>query len=177
MREGVVFKNENIDNIYSYVDIPKNHIYDFVIVTTGSWSKEVFSEDHVKVKPIKGQLLHFKTKEKLLHNILLYNKYYIFSRGDNNIIAGATLEDVGFENNTTLEAEKNLKNFVYEIFNKSIKIRDSKMTFGFRPYSGNGKPYINRDLRNRRIIHNFGHYRYGILTAISSAKIVEKFIN
>ena len=177
LKEGAIFKNENIDNIYSYVDIPKNHIYDFVIVTTGSWSKEIFNEDHVKVKPIKGQLLHFKTKEKLLHNILLYNKYYIFSRGDNNIIAGATLEDVGFENDTTLEAEKNLKNFVYEIFNKSIKIRDSKMTFGFRPYSGNGKPYINRDLRNRRIIYNFGHYRYGILTAISSAKIVEKFIN
>ncbi|MDB2461352.1 FAD-binding oxidoreductase [Gammaproteobacteria bacterium] len=176
LENGVIFKNENICNIHDYVDIPKNHIYDFVIVTTGSWSKEIFNEGYVNVKPIKGQLLHFKTKEKLLHNILLYNEYYILPRGNNNIIVGATLEDVGFKNDTTLEAENNLKNFIYEIFNKNIKIRDSKMTFGFRPYSVSGKPYINVDSRNKRIIYNFGHYRYGILTAISSAKVVEKFI-
>ena len=176
LSQGVIFKNENIKNIYNYIDHQKNHIYDFVVVTTGSWSKEVFGEEHIQVKPIKGQLLHFKTKKKLLHNVLLYNEYYILPRDDNNIIAGATIEDVGFKSNTTLDAENNLRNFFYEIFDNSIEIKESKMTFGFRPYSESGKPYINKDPKNKRIIYNFGHYRYGILTSIASAKLVSKFM-
>ena len=174
--QGVIFKNENIKNIYNYIDYQKNHIYDFVVVTTGSWSKEVLGEEYIKVKPIKGQLLHFKTKKKILHNVLLYNEYYILPRDNNNIIAGATIEDVGFKSNTTLDAKNNLKNFIYEIFDNSIEINESKMTFGFRPYSETGKPYINVDSKNKRIIYNFGHYRYGVLTSIASAKLVRKFM-
>ena len=56
-------------------------------------------------------------------------------------------------------------------------MQDIKYSFGFRPYSINDKPYICRDSTNKRIIYNFGHYRYGILTSISSAKIVSKFMS
>ena len=37
-------------------------------------------------------------------------------------------------------------------------------------------PYIKNDKQNKRIIYNFGHYRYGILTAIPSAKMVKKLM-
>ena len=173
---GVIFKKDNIYHIHDFVDFPENHIYDFVIVTAGSWSNEIINKKDIKIKPIKGQLLHFKTKEKLINNIILFDDYYIMQRHNNNIIVGATIEDVGFNSNITIEAKNYLKEAISRIFLKAIYIGDLTHTFGFRPYSINDKPYINVDSINNRIIYNFGHYRYGILTSIASAKMVKNLI-
>ena len=172
----VIFKKDNIKNIYNYIDLKKNHSYDFIIITAGSWSNEIINKKDIQIKPIKGQLLHFRTKKKLLNNVLLFDNHYIIPRYDNNIVVGATTEDVGFRNDTTKEAETYLKEFISNIFSSNIHMEDLKCTFGFRPYSVNDKPYINTDSDNDRIIYNFGHYRYGILTAISSARIVKNLI-
>jgi len=51
-----------------------------------------------------------------------------------------------------------------------------KQTYGFRPYSEKDKPHVCIDSNNNKIIYNFGHYRYGILTALTSANIVEKMM-
>ena len=173
---GVIFKKDNIYHIHDFVDFPENHIYDFVIVTAGSWSNEIINKKDIKIKPIKGQLLHFKTKEKLINNIILFDDYYIMQRHNNNIIVGATIEDVGFNSNITKEAKNYLKEAISRIFLKAIYIGELTHTFGFRPYSINDKPYINVDSINNRIIYNFGHYRYGILTSIVSAKMVKNLI-
>ena len=173
---GVIFKKDNIYHIHDFVDFPENHIYDFIIVTAGSWSNEIINKKDIKIKPIKGQLLHFKTKEKLINNIILFDDYYIMQRHNNNIIVGATIEDVGFNSNITKEAKNYLKEAISRIFLKAIYIGDLTHTFGFRPYSINDKPYINVDSINNRIIYNFGHYRYGILTSIASAKMVKNLI-
>lgn len=173
---GVIFKKDNIYNIHDFVDFPENHIYDFIIVTAGSWSNEIINKKDIKIKPIKGQLLHFKTKEKLINNIILFDDYYIMQRHNNNIIVGATIEDVGFNSNITKEAKNYLKEAISRIFLKAIYIGELTHTFGFRPYSINDKPYINVDSINNRIIYNFGHYRYGILTSIVSAKMVKNLI-
>ena len=173
---GVIFKKDNIYRIHDFVDFPENHIYDFIIVTAGSWSNEIINKKDIKIKPIKGQLLHFKTKEKLINNIILFDDYYIMQRHNNNIIVGATIEDVGFNSNITKEAKNYLKEAISRIFLKAIYIGDLTHTFGFRPYSINDKPYINVDSINNRIIYNFGHYRYGILTSIASAKMVKNLI-
>lgn len=173
---GVIFKKDNIYHIHDFVDFPENHIYDFIIVTAGSWSNEIINKKDIKIKPIKGQLLHFKTKEKLINNIILFDDYYIMQRHNNNIIVGATIEDVGFNSNITKEAKNYLKEAISRIFLKAIYIGELTHTFGFRPYSINDKPYINVDSINNRIIYNFGHYRYGILTSIVSAKMVKNLI-
>tara|TARA_B100000767_G_scaffold274455_1_gene307494 strand:+ start:2538 stop:3539 length:1002 start_codon:yes stop_codon:yes gene_type:complete len=173
---GVIFKKDNIYHIHDFVDFPENHIYDFIIVTAGSWSNEIINKKDIKIKPIKGQLLHFKTKEKLINNIILFDDYYIMQRHNNNIIVGATIEDVGFNSNITKEAKNYLKEAISRIFLKAIYIGELTHTFGFRPYSINDKPYINIDSINNRIIYNFGHYRYGILTSIASAKMVKNLI-
>jgi len=173
---GVIFKKDNIYHIHDFVDFPENHIYDFIIVTAGSWSNEIINKKDIKIKPIKGQLLHFKTKEKLINNIILFDDYYIMQRHNNNIIVGATIEDVGFNSNITKEAKNYLKEAISRIFLKAIYIGELTHTFGFRPYSINDKPYINVDSINNRIIYNFGHYRYGILTSIASAKMVKNLI-
>ena len=177
LNSGVVFKNDNIIDLYNFVKIPENKIYDFIIVAAGSWSNEILQKKDIALKPIKGQLLYFRAKRKLLNNVLLFDDYYLIPRKGNNVVVGSTLEDVGYENNITEEAKDYLRKSLLKIFSSDIDMQDIKYSFGFRPYSINDKPYICRDSTNKRIIYNFGHYRYGILTSISSAKIVSKFMS
>ena len=62
------------------------------------------------------------------------------------------------------------------MFLEKLEIGSLKQTYGFRPYSEKDKPHVCIDSNNNKIIYNFGHYRYGILTAIPSAKMVKEFI-
>ena len=64
-----------------------------------------------------------------------------------------------------------------DIFLDKFDILSLKQTYGFRPYSNQEEPYVCLDPNNSRVIYNFGHYRYGILAALPSAKIVNKLIN
>jgi len=173
---NVIFKKENIENLSNLLKEPKYKIYDYIIITTGAWSNDLIKNEKIKVKPIKGQLLNFKSSKKILNNILLFDDYYIIPRDKNNITIGSTIEDVGFDSELTLSAYTYLKNSLSKLFSNEIQLQNIQQTFGFRPFSYDNKPYINFDKKDKRIIYNFGHYRYGILTAISSAKIVNDLI-
>ena len=113
----------------------------------------------------------------MIENILIYENYYILQKKNNEVIVGSTLEDVGFEEGVTESAKDYLMKPLSDIFLDKFDILSSKQTYGFRPYSNQEEPYVCLDSNNSRVIYNFGHYRYGILAALPSAKIVNKLIN
>jgi len=177
LNSGVIFKKKKAVDILSLLGSDNNK-FDYIIITAGVWSKEILcEEDEINIKPIKGQLLHYKTNKKILDNVLIYNDYYIIPRSDNNLVVGSTLEDVGFNEEITNEAKTYLQKAILELFSADLELQEVKQTFGFRPYSYLEQPYIRQHSAYNRIIFNFGHFRYGMLTAISSAKIVKNIIN
>ena len=175
-KSNVKFKKETIQDVYSYIELKENLIYDFIIIAAGSWSNQIIKEHKIALKPIKGQLLHLKTEKKLLDKVLLHDSNYIVPKENNTIIVGATIEDVGFNNKLSTDAENYLRDILANTFLNNFKILDEKFFYGFRPRLATDIPYIKTDPNNSRIVYNFGHYRYGILTAISSAKIVKNLI-
>ena len=174
--KGIIFHNENIRDIYNFIDKSENNIYDYIIIAAGSWSNQILQKSAIDLIPIKGQLLEIKIKKKLIENVLLFDDYYIIPRKNNTILIGATVEDVGFESGITEKAKKYLKQPISRIFSTDINIMEEKYTYGFRPRLSINEPYIKKDNNNNRIIYNFGHYRYGVLTAITSAKIVNNLV-
>ena len=176
LNSGVIFKKEKVIDLLPLLG-SSNNKFDYIIITAGVWSKEILClENEINIKPIKGQLLHYKANKKILDNVLIYNDYYIIPRSDNNLVVGSTLEDVGFNEEITNEAKTYLQKAILELFSAELELKEVKQTFGFRPYSNLEQPYIRQHADNNRIIFNFGHFRYGILTAISSAKIVKNII-
>ena len=175
-QKNIKFIKEDIKEIHNYVNLKKNKYYDFFIVTAGTWSNEILKNDKIILKPVKGQLINIKTSKKIIDNVLFYNDYYLIPKGDTNLIVGATVEDVGFDNNITKEANSYLLKSLSEIFSSELSISNITQSYGFRPYTNTDAPYIKNDKQNKRIIYNFGHYRYGILTAIPSAKIVKNLM-
>ena len=118
----------------------------------------------------------FRTNKKIISNTLLFDDLYIIPRGDNKFLIGSTLEDVGFDESISNEAKSIFDQALSKLFSPSIKILEKEYFFGFRPFA-NQKPYICKSKDDERIIYNFGHYRYGILTAIASAKIVDSMVS
>ena len=174
-KHGINIINKEIGNINDFLDKSENSKYDYIIISSGAWSNKILGPKNIKIKPIKGQTMTFRTKDKVLSNTLIFDDFYIIPRGNNNFLIGSTLEDVGFDETTTDEARAVFNETLSKLFSKEINLYDKKYFFGFRPYT-DGEPYICKDERNERLIYNFGHYRYGILTALTSANIVEKMI-
>ena len=175
-QKNIKFIKEDVNEIHNYVNLKKNKYYDFFVVTAGTWSNEILENNEIILKPIKGQVINIKTNKKIIDNVLFYNDYYIIPKGETNLLVGATVEDVGFDNSITKEANSYLLKSLSEIFSSELSISNITQSFGFRPYTNTDSPYIKNDSQNKRIIYNFGHYRYGILTAIPSAKIVKKLM-
>tara|TARA_B100001057_G_scaffold112307_1_gene110435 strand:+ start:3177 stop:4175 length:999 start_codon:yes stop_codon:yes gene_type:complete len=176
VKHGINIINKEISNINRFLEKSENSKYDFIIISSGAWTNNILGSKNIEIKPIKGQTMTFKTKDKVLSNTLIFDDYYIIPRGNNNFLIGSTLEDVGFDEKTTEEAQTIFNETLSKIFSKETNFYDKKYFFGFRPYT-DGEPYICKDDRNERLIYNFGHYRYGILTALTSANIVEKMIS
>lgn len=177
LKDGVKFSEEKVEKLDLFLKNKSTSSYDYIIISAGVWSKNILDKKNIELKPIKGQLLHIKSKKKLMENILIYKNCYIFQKKDNEIIIGSTLEDVGFESGITVSAKDYLMKSLSDLFLDKFDIVSLKQTYGFRPYSNQEEPYVCFDPNNSRVIYNFGHYRYGILTAIPSAKIVNKLIN
>ncbi len=177
LKDGVKFSEEKVEKLDLFLKNKSSSSYDYIIISAGVWSKNILDKKNIELKPIKGQLLHIKSKKKLMENILIYKNCYIFQKKDNEIIIGSTLEDVGFESGITVSAKDYLMKSLSDLFLDKFDIVSLKQTYGFRPYSNQEEPYVCLDSNNPRVIYNFGHYRYGILTAIPSAKIVNKLIN
>ena len=177
LKDGVKFSEEKVEKLDLFLKNKSTSSYDYIIISAGVWSKNILDKKNIELKPIKGQLLHIKSKKKLMENILIYKNCYIFQKKDNEIIIGSTLEDVGFESGITVSAKDYLMKSLSDLFLDKFDIVSLKQTYGFRPYSNQEEPYVCLDSNNSRVIYNFGHYRYGILAALPSAKIVNKLIN
>ena len=177
LKDGVRFSGEKVEKLDLFLKNKKSSSYDYIIISAGAWSNNILDKENIKLKPIKGQLLRLKSKKKLIENILIYENYYILQKKNNEVIVGSTLEDVGFEEGVTKSAKDYLMKPLSDIFLDKFDILSLKQTYGFRPYSNQEEPYVCLDSNNSRVIYNFGHYRYGILTALPSAKIVNKLIN
>lgn len=151
---------------------------DRYIVTSGAWSRQLLGEFalNLDIRPIRGQMLLFKAEPGALRTIILKNGTYLIPRLDGHILAGSTLEDVGFDKATTEEARALLYAQATEILpllkNKPLVQHWS----GLRPGSPDNIPTIDRHPVLENLYINSGHFRYGVTMAPASAEIMTNLI-
>ena len=70
---------------------------DKFVLTAGAWTSELSNQLSGKIYPIKGQLIEFENTSGLhLQHIIYKNNFYLLQRQNGSLIAGSTLENVGF---------------------------------------------------------------------------------
>ena len=90
---------------------------DAVVLAAGSWSGQVEIEDAepTPVRPIRGQLLHLGWPAPPLTRVVWARRCYLVPWVDGSVLAGATMEDVGFDERATVRGIQELLDLTREI--------------------------------------------------------------
>ena len=146
---------------------------DQFVVTSGAWSFDLLKDTSAKlnIKPMRGQILLYKP-QKNLEQIVYREGFYMIPRRDGYLLAGSTLEDVGFDASVT-DAVREEISAKAEAIMPSLKDQPIiKHWSGLRPGTPENLPTIGAHPSIENLYLNTGHFRYGLTMAPASAKLV-----
>ncbi|HSH97428.1 MAG: NAD(P)/FAD-dependent oxidoreductase [Methylophilaceae bacterium] len=146
---------------------------DQFIVTSGAWSFDLLKDttEKLKIKPMRGQILLYKP-EKNLKQIVYREGFYMVPRRDGYLLAGSTLEDVGFDATTTESVRDEITAKAEAIMPALKGMPIIKHWSGLRPGTPDNLPTISAHPQIKNLYLNTGHFRYGLTMAPASAKLV-----
>jgi glycine oxidase len=148
-------------------------------VAAGTWSGRirVRHQPRLDVRPVRGQLLQLSwTAGHLPSRVVWGPRCYTVPWSDRSLLVGATVEEVGFDERTTVAAIQELTTAVNELLPESRVAALHDVRAGLRPASADGLPIIGPLPAAPRVIVATGHYRNGVLLAPVTAKIVSDYI-
>ncbi len=149
-----------------------------VVLATGAWTSLIKTDNLTmpEVKPIRGQMIAFHTAKRLFEKVIYSPRGYLVPRADGRILAGATVEDVGFEKNTTESGITFLRENALEIAPSLVNLEIAEKWAGLRPLAADGLPILGSFRQMENLILATAHYRNGILLAPLTAKILAEKI-
>lgn len=151
---------------------------DQFVVTSGAWSFDLLKETaaRLNIKPMRGQILLYKP-ETNLKQMVYREGFYMIPRLDGHLLAGSTLEDVGFDNSVTDSVREELR-IKAEAIMPALKGQPIiKHWSGLRPGTPENLPTISAHPTIKNLYLNTGHFRYGLTMAPASAKLTAALIS
>lgn len=148
---------------------------DQYVVTAGAWTQSLLSgltAQQPLIRPVKGEMLLYETREPLLKAIVLSRGRYLIPRADNLILAGSTLEHCGFNKDPSIRAADSLAHSAAAILPALAEARVVGHWAGLRPGAPHGVPYTGRIPGFDNLSVNAGHYRNGLVLAPASARLM-----
>ncbi|HUL74830.1 MAG TPA: glycine oxidase ThiO [Vicinamibacterales bacterium] len=153
----------------------RSYVADQVVIAAGSWSRRVrvAGVEGPPVRPIRGQLLHLRWPgPDRPSRIVWSSRCYAVPWSDGSLLVGATVEDVGFDESSTVAGVRDLTTAVAELLPNASAAPVDAVRVGLRPASPDGLPIIGPIARAPRVMLATGHYRNGVLLAPLTATIV-----
>jgi glycine oxidase len=155
-----------------------------VIVAAGCHSGTLVDENvvanerlsrYAPTHPVRGQMLSLDSGEIRLGRVLRSERGYLVPRHEGRIVAGSTIEDVGFDKSLTAGGIRKILDAAIELAPELANARIVETWAGLRPATPDNLPIIGpADIKGLFIAT--GHYRNGILLAPVTAKIVRDWI-
>lgn len=151
---------------------------DVFIVTSGAWSFELLkaTASGLNIKPMRGQILLYQP-QKNIKTMAYQDGFYMVPRRDGYLLAGSTLEDVGFDTTTTDDVRINLQAKAESLMPSLKNQPIIKHWSGLRPGTPHNIPTIAAHPNIPNLYLNTGHFRYGLTMAPSSALKLINLIN
>ena len=145
-----------------------------VVLAGGAWSGQLLGRPPLKleVAPVRGQMILFRGPPGLVRRIVLHRERYLIPRRDGRVLAGSTLEHVGFDKSTTDQALAELRAVAVELVPALADCEVEAHWAGLRPGSPAGVPYIGEHPGIRGLFVNTGHFRNGVVLGPASAHLV-----
>ena len=170
-----------IDSSTDRVDVAagnRSYTADWAVVASGSWSTRVriTGATTPAVRPIRGQLLHLAWPGRRPSRSVWGAACYTVPWSDGSLLVGATVEDVGFDEHSTVAGVSQLTNAVRRLFPASAQASVDAVRVGLRPATPDGLPWIGPLSAAPRVVMATGHYRNGVLLAPLTADLITRLI-
>ena len=149
-----------------------------VVLCAGAWSDDLdpFHELAGRLRPIRGQLVRLRSSEPRLRHVLWSDDCYIVPWRSGEVLVGATSEDVGFDERSTLDGVASLLTAARELVPALGGAEFESVRVGLRPATLDGVPILGPSQVDRRLFYATGHYRNGVLLAPLTAQLAANFI-
>ncbi len=145
---------------------------DWVIHCGGPWAAEEnglpFS---IPLVPARGQILQFAPPQALFRRVVKSPRAYVVQRSDHCLIAGTTLEYVGFDNGVTEEGRRAILEGVREISLQAGSLDVQSSWAGLRPDTPDHLPILGPTPLEGFLVAA-GHFRNGILLAPLTGRLI-----
>lgn len=148
------------------------HTFDHVVMAGGSWASRL-KAGGPQVKPIKGQLIRLRFDAPPATRVLWSDACYLVPWQDGTVLAGATMEDVGFDERPTAQAVAALLEAAAALM---PAVRDAAFVdvrAGLRPSldEAGAPPFIGAAASIANVTIAAGHFRNGVLLAPLTAAL------
>jgi glycine oxidase len=149
---------------------------DWVVNCTGSWAgfDRSLSLTFPTV-PVKGQILQFRTEAPLLQRIVKSPRAYLVQRSPDQLIAGTTVEYVGYDKSVTEAGKRWIQEGTQEMTSRLAATPWGKAWAGLRPGTPDRLPILG-ETPFKRLLVATGHFRNGILLAPLTGRLIADLI-
>ncbi len=172
--EDFIINNNKVSGVKTR---QRNYMADKVIIASGAWSGQFsITKSSVNVLPVKGQMIMYKGEPGLIKRIILSEGHYIIPRKDGRVLAGSTLEKIGFDKNISDAAHDELHHAAIELVPLLSSLPIERQWAGLRPGTEKGIPYICQHDEIAGLYIHAGHFRNGIVLGAASAELMADII-
>ena len=149
-----------------------------VVIAAGSWSGHLDIEGvpALPIKPIRGQLVQLASDAPALKRIVWGPRCYLVPVDTRSIFVGATVEDAGFDERTTVAGVRDLLDAACDLIPHLWQATFVGARAGLRPVTADEMPIVGRSAKIPRVVYATGHYRNGVLLAPLTARAIADLI-
>jgi glycine oxidase len=149
------------------------HRADFLVLAIGAWTGELAQRQDLSlpVRPVCGQHCRFSGAQ--VHHILRHQGAHLVPAGD-QLIAGATVEETGFESQITSQAAEHFARLCEGVLAQPVQLLGQRA--GLRPKPKGGRPHIGPLRDQPRVLVAAGHYKNGILLGPLTGRLLADWI-
>ncbi|MEJ7876195.1 MAG: glycine oxidase ThiO [Solirubrobacterales bacterium] len=156
------------------LDEGEEHRAPAIVLAAGAWSGSVgWLPDAAlpPVRPVKGQILTLSGPEStpVAERIVVTERVYLVPRADGRLIAGATVEEMGFDARVTAGGVYELLREAYRALPDVAELELVQVVAGHRPGTPDNAPIVGRGAVEGLVLAT-GHFRNGILLAPLTAE-------
>jgi len=148
----------------------------WTVIAAGAFSAKIEGiAPYAPVRPAKGQMAALRADDLRMERVLWSAKIYLVPRNDGRILAGATVEYVGFDKRTTAGGIEKVLSAAIELAPGLANARIEETWAGLRPDSPDHLPILGpTDIDG--LLMATGHFRSGILLTPITARLVREWI-
>jgi glycine oxidase len=148
----------------------------WTVIAAGAFSSHIDgTQAYAPVRPAKGQILALRADRRKMERVLWSDKVYLVPRNDGRIVAGATVEYVGYEKGVTAGGVEAILAAAIELAPGLADARIEETWAGLRPDSPDHLPILGPTDVDGLLIAT-GHFRSGVLLTPITARLMREWI-